>query len=129
MRTSFNIPDEMLSEFDETWEAEGLDSRSRAVREAMEEYIEAHTRLDELSGEVITLVAFDYEHERIIEELHDVQHEFQDIITTTSHMHSEGWCLEGVFCRGPAKRVRELVYELRDFDGVSRVKPMLLRKT
>lgn len=104
MRTSFNIPDEMLAE-----------------------YIEAHARLDEISGEVVSLVAFDYEHERVIEALHDAQHEFQDVIITTSHMHADEWCLETVFCRGPAKRVRELVYELRNFDGVSRVKVMLLR--
>ena len=32
MRTSFNIPDDLLFEFDETWQAEGLDSRSRGVR-------------------------------------------------------------------------------------------------
>lgn len=127
MRTSFNIPDDTLAEFDETWEDEGLDSRSRAVREAMEEYIEAHARLDEVTGEVVTLVAFDYEHEPIIRELHDVQHAFQDVITTTSHMHADDWCLETLFCRGPAERIRELVYELRDFDGVNRVKLMLLR--
>jgi CopG family transcriptional regulator, nickel-responsive regulator len=127
MRTSFNIPEDLLVEFDETWEAEGLDSRSRAVREAMFEYIESHTRLEEVSGEVATTVAFDYEHERVIHDLHDVQHEFQDIITTTSHMHEGDWCLETVFCRGDAARVRDLVYQLRDFDAVGRVKVLLLK--
>lgn len=127
MRTSFNIPEDLLVEFDETWEAEGLDSRSRAVREAMYEYIETHTRLEEVSGEVATTLAFDYEHERVIRDLHDVQHDFQDIITTTSHMHEGEWCLETVFCRGDAARVRQLVYRLRDFDAVGRVKVLLLK--
>ena len=127
MRTSFNIPDELLAEFDETWHDEGIDSRSRAVREAMEAYIEAHADLDEIAGEVISLVAFDYQHELVIKELHDVQHEFGDVIMTTSHMHVDEWCLETVFCRGDAERIRELVYGLRDFDGVNRVKVMLLR--
>ena len=127
MRTSLNVPDETVAEFDETWQAEGLDSRSRAVREAMEEYIEAHTALDELSGEVVAVVAFDYEHEPVIAALHDIQHDFQDVITSTSHVHTGEWCLESVFCRGPAARVRELVFQLRDFDGVGRVKITLLR--
>lgn len=127
MRTSLNISEDLLTEFDETWEAEGLDSRSRAVREAMEEYIEAHANLDEVSGDVLTVLAFDYEHEPVIEELHGVQHEYQDVITTTNHVHEGEWCLETIFCRGPADRVRALVYELRDFDAVSRVKVMLLR--
>ena len=127
MRTSFNIPEALLEEFDETWEAEGLDSRSRAVREAMYEYIETHTRLEEVSGNVATVLAFDYEHERVIGELHDVQHDFQAIITTTSHMHEGEWCLETIFCRGDANRVRQLVYRLRDFDAVGRVKVLLLK--
>lgn len=127
MRTSFNIPEDLLVEFDETWDAEGLDSRSRAVREAMYAYIETHTRLEEVSGDVATILAFDYEHERVIRDLHDVQHDFKDIITTTSHMHEGEWCLETVFCRGEAARIRQLVYRLRDFDAVSRVKVLLLK--
>ncbi|SNR65213.1 CopG family ribbon-helix-helix protein [Halorubrum vacuolatum] len=127
MRTSFNIPEALLTEFDETWNKEGLDSRSRAVREAMYEYIETHIQLEEVSGEVATTLAFDYEHEKVIRELHNVQHDFQDIITTTSHMHEGSWCLETVFCRGEAARVRQLVYRLRDFDAVGRVKVLLIK--
>lgn len=38
MRTSLNVSEDILDEFDETWQAERLDSRSRAIREAMQEY-------------------------------------------------------------------------------------------
>jgi len=127
MRTSFNIPDELLAEFDDTWQTEGFDSRSRAVREAMQEYIEAHADLEAVDGEVAAVLAFDYEHEPVIEQLHTIQHEFQDVITTTSHTHEGEWCLETIFCRGSAERVRTLLYRLRDFDAVGRVKMMLLR--
>jgi CopG family nickel-responsive transcriptional regulator len=126
MRTSFNIPDDLLAAFDETWQAEGLDSRSRGVREAMQEYIEGHTRLEEIEGDTVVVIAFDYEHEAVIEDVHGLQHRFQDVITTTTHIHEGEWCLETLFCRGPAERVRELAYRLRDFDAVSRVKLMLL---
>jgi len=126
MRTSFNIPDDLLSEFDETCQAEGFESRSRGVREAMQEYIEAHTRLEDIDGDVVVIIAFDYEHEAIIEDIHDLQHQFQDVITTTNHIHEDEWCLETLFCSGPAPRVRDLTYRLRDFDAVSRVKLMLL---
>ncbi|APX96172.1 MULTISPECIES: CopG family ribbon-helix-helix protein [Natronorubrum] len=127
MRTSFNIPDDLLAEFDRTWQSEGFDSRSRAVREAMQEYIEAHTELETVSGDVTAALAFDYQHERVIRDLHDVQHDFQDIIKTTSHTHEGTWCLETIFCRGEASRVRELVYRLRDFDAVGQVNVLLLR--
>jgi CopG family nickel-responsive transcriptional regulator len=127
MRTSFNIPDEVVEEFDRVWQEEGLDNRSRAVREAMQEYIETHSQLEELTGDVVALVAFDYRHHEVIEELHTVQHQYQDVILNTSHTHHGEWCLESLFCRGSVSRVRKLSYELRDFDGVNRVKIMVIR--
>lgn len=126
MRTSFNIPDDVLTEFDDVWQDEGLANRSRAVREAMLEYIEAHSRLESRSGEVIALLGFDYRHHDVIEDLHGIQHEYQDVILNTSHSHQGAWCLESLFCRGSATRVRELTYRLRDFDGVRRVKLMVI---
>lgn len=127
MRTSLNVPQEVLESFDETWKAEEMESRSRAVREAMQEYIERHTRLEEIEGEAVAAVAFDYEHTLVIGELHTVQHDFEDIIGTTQHMHHGDWCLETVFCSGSAARIRELVYQLRDFDAVGRVNVMFLQ--
>ncbi|MFB6192125.1 MAG: CopG family ribbon-helix-helix protein [Haloarculaceae archaeon] len=128
MRTSFSIPDEIVESFDAVWTEQGLDSRSRAVREAMLEYVEAHSRLEETDGEVVALVGFDYRHHEVIRELHSVQHDYQDVILNTSHTHQGEWCLESLFCRGPAERVRELTYRLRDFDGVRRVKLMVIRE-
>jgi len=128
MRTSFNIPYEIVDEFDHVWQAQGLESRSRAVREAMLEYIESQSQLEDTTGEVVALVGFDYQHYDVIRELHGVQHEYQDVILNTSHTHQGEWCLESLFCRGQAERVRELTYRLRDFDGVRRVKIMVIQE-
>lgn len=128
MRTSFNIPDEIVEEFDRVWKEQELDSRSRAVREAMLEYIESHSQLETMTGEVVALVGFDYQHHKVIRDLHGVQHDYQDVILNTSHTHQGEWCLESLFCRGPADRVRELTYRLRDFDGVQRVKVMVIQQ-
>lgn len=126
MRTSFNIPDEVVAEFDRVWQEQGLESRSRAAREAMLEYVEAHTRLDETSGTAVALLGFDYQHDEVIHAMHDVQHQYQDVIQSTSHTHQGEWCLESVFCHGDVGRIRELTYRLRDFDGVRRVRVMLI---
>jgi len=129
MRTSFNIPDEIVDEFDHVWQAQGLESRSRAVREAMLEYTESQSRLEDTTGEVVALVGFDYQHHEVIRELHGVQHEYQDVILNTSHTHQGEWCLESLFCRGQAERVCRLTYRLRDFDGVRRVKMMVIQES
>jgi CopG family nickel-responsive transcriptional regulator len=127
MRTSLNVPDDLLAEFDRVWREQGVDNRSRAVREAMLEYVESHSRLAETTGEVVALVGFDYRHDEVIRELHAVQHDHQDVILNTSHTHQGDWCLESLFCRGRATRVRELTDRLRDFDAVRRVKVMVIR--
>lgn len=127
MRTSLNIPDDVLETFDDTWEQEGLSSRSRAVREAMQEYIESHSNLEKAEGDVVSAVVFDYEHHDVIQQLHTIQHDFQDVIKSSSHVHQGEWCLETVFCDGDADRIRQLVYRLRDFDAVSRVQIILLQ--
>ncbi|EMA21680.1 putative nickel responsive regulator [Haloarcula amylolytica JCM 13557] len=127
MRTSVNIPEGLLAEFDRVWREQDLENRSRAVREAMEEYVERHSRLAAMDGDVVALVGFDYRHADVIRDLHAVQHTFQDVILNTSHTHQGEWCLESLFCRGPAERVRDLTYRLRDFDAVRRVKVMVIR--
>lgn len=127
MRTSLNVPDDVLAEFDATWQAEGLDSRSRAVREAMAEYVESHAQLESAEGNVLAVLAYDYEHDPVVHDLHHVQHDFEEVITTTNHVHRGEWCLETAFCDGPAEQIRELVYRLRDFDAVARVKVMVLQ--
>lgn len=53
----------------------------------MQEYIEAHTRLEAATGEVVALVGFDYQHDEVIHALHSVQHECQEPILNTSHTH------------------------------------------
>lgn len=126
MRTSLNVSEEVLSAFDAVWQAEGIDSRSRAIREAMLEYAESHSRLEDAEGDIAAVVVFDYEHEAVIGELHVVQHEFEAVIDATSHTHHGEWCLEAAFCEGPAERVRRLVYRLRDFDAVRRVSVLSL---
>ncbi|MFC7185951.1 CopG family ribbon-helix-helix protein [Halorubrum yunnanense] len=127
MRTSVNVPADLRDEFDRVWREEGIDNRSRAVREAMREYVESHARLESMTGEVVALLGFDYRHHDVIRELHGVQHAYQDVILNTSHTHQGEWCLESLFCRGDAARVRDLSYRLRDFDAVNRVKAMVIR--
>lgn len=126
MRTSLNVPEDVLAEFDEAWQTEGLASRSRAIREAMAEYVESHTDLEGTEGTVAAAVVFDYEHTAVIEDLHDIQHAYQDVISSTSHTHQGDWCLETLFCRGDVSEVRELIYRLKDFDRVYRVNVMLI---
>lgn len=126
MRTSFNIPEAHLRAFDEVWQTQGYNSRSRAVREAMQEYVEAHQTLEEMSGQVAAVVVFDYEYETIVQDIHAIQHEFSQEVNVSNHVHHGNWCLETIHCTGEADRIADLVYRLRDFDATRRVKLMVV---
>ena len=52
------------------WQAERLDSRSCSVREAKQECIEGHHN-GGIEGDGAVIIAFDYEHEAVIEDIHD----------------------------------------------------------
>ena len=127
MRTSVNVPESLLNEFDAVWQAQDIDNRSRALREAMLEYVESYSHFENQGGSVVSLIGFDYRNQGVIEELHAIQHEFQDVILNTSHTHQGEWCLESLFCCGAATDVRTLTYRLRDFDDVRRVKLMIIQ--
>lgn len=126
MRTSLTVPEELLEEFDETWQSEGIDSRSRAIRQAMSEYVQRHHTLEAAEGELTGAIVTDYDHHAAVEQLYDIQHEYDDVIISTSHAHQGDWCLETLFVEGDAARIRELVYRLKNFDGVRRVRTMML---
>jgi CopG family nickel-responsive transcriptional regulator len=126
MRTSLAIPNDILDKFDATWQAEGFGSRSRAMREAMTEYVEQHHTLETAEGTITGVITFDYEYESVIEQIHDIQHEYQNTIISTNHTHQGNWCLETLFVKGNIEEIRQLVYELKNFDSVRQVQFMFI---
>lgn len=126
MRTSLNIPEDQLAQFDQIWQSQGMNSRSRAVREAMLEYIESHQDLAEMTGTVAAVVVFDYSYDDVVEEIHRIQHDFDDLVHATSHVHHGHWCLETVHCTGTPENILELMNRLRNFDEIRRVKLMVI---
>ena len=61
-------------------------------------------RLESMTGEVVALLGFDDRH--------------QNVICNTSHTHQGEWCLESLFCRDAAERVRRVkTMVVRDGDG------------
>jgi CopG family nickel-responsive transcriptional regulator len=57
MRTRVAAPDAVVDGVGQVRQDEGLDDRSRAVREATRESIESRSRLENLRGDVVAPVA------------------------------------------------------------------------
>jgi len=120
---SLSIPDDLLRELDDMLVGETNASRSEVVRQALREYIMEYRKLNSISGDVVATVTALYAKVDKSQELMQLQHEFEDILTTYLHSHvTEDKCLEIMLIRGPSERLKSLVDGLMANKQVENVK-------
>jgi len=101
-------------------------SISQIIQEALRLYISEETELDcEAAGFVNVL----YNHEigEIDAELTDIQHDYLDVIMSSSHMHvDKEKCLLSIAVKGHGSRIKDLISKLRLLRGIMLVKPVTI---
>jgi CopG family nickel-responsive transcriptional regulator len=121
MRISISIPQELAREFDSMSKSLGHSDRSKAVSEAMREFISGRKWDLGVKGEVpgVLLLTYDHHANGLNRALTEVQHEYPDVITATMHIHlSKHTCLEVIAFKGKGERVRGLAKMLHSQRGV-----------
>ena len=124
-RISLSVSDVLLKEFDALTRTLGHPDRSKAVSEAMREFISSRRWDLGKKGEVpgVILLTYDHHSRGIDAALTELQHDFPDVITATMHIHlSKHTCLEVVAFRGEGDRVRALAKTLQSQKGVLSLK-------
>ena len=118
---SLSLPTDLLEELDATLgEEDRTATRSEVVRQALRMYISEYSQLEKLRGNVIATVTVLYEKIEKNNELFQLQHEFEDMVTAYLHSHlTEHECLEVMVIKGPAQRLKKLV------DGLKANKPVI----
>lgn len=120
-RISLSVSESMLDEFDNLARSLGHPNRSKAVSEAMREFL-ANKKWDiAKKGQVpgVILVTYDHHSRGVNKALTELQHDYPDAITATMHIHlSRHTCLEVIAFRGEAARVRALAKTLQFQNGV-----------
>lgn len=112
-RVSISLPAEVLEEFDGIVGRLGM-TRSKAIQVAVRGFIAEH-RWETAEGKVAGAVTLLYDHRRrgVEEEITDIQHDFREVISSTTHVHlDERNCLEIIAVRGEVSRIRELYRRL-----------------
>ncbi len=119
-RFSFTLPPDLIEKVDEASGEVGM-NRSQIVREALTHWLN-HTITDQnLHGKGIAVIHFEYDHEdmRVVENIMKVQHGYERIITSTTHVHlSHSRCFELVICRGELCDIKEMAKQLRSIKGI-----------
>ena len=111
----------MLKEFDSLAETIGHPNRSKAVSEAMREFLSRRkwdlAKKGQASG--VILVTYDHHSRGVNKALTGLQHDYPDAVSATMHIHlSKHTCLEAIAFKGGADRVRSLAKTLQSQKGV-----------
>jgi CopG family transcriptional regulator, nickel-responsive regulator len=120
VRFGVSMSEHLLDAFDRKIVARGYVNRSEAVRDLVRNRLvemEWEDENREVAG-TITLV-YDHHVRGLSNLLTELQHNWHDMILTTTHVHLDHHnCLEVLVIKGPAGRVREVADKLVGVKGV-----------
>ena len=119
VRFGVSLEDSLLDKFDRLIRKKGYATRSEALRDLIrQELVKNEWEEDQ---EVAGTITFIYDHHKrgLSSQLTDLQHDHQDTIISTQHIHLDHHnCLEIVAVKGKAGEVQKLADELRSVKGV-----------
>ncbi|MBN1678616.1 MAG: nickel-responsive transcriptional regulator NikR [Candidatus Thermoplasmatota archaeon] len=124
-RISLSLPKKLLKEFDSLSHMTGQPNRSKAVSQAMREFVSSRRWDLSSKGEVpgVILLTYDHHSRGANRALTELQHDYPDAVTATMHIHlSKHTCLEIIAFKGSGDRVRSLARMLQAQKGVLDVK-------
>ena len=125
VRFSVSLPPTLVKEFDGVWGDMRYVSRSKAVHDALRNFISEYKWRREEAGKIAGAIVMLYYLDKpgLVNKIMRVQHRFEDIISSTMHIHlTKNKCLEVVAVNGNTKEVRSLTQELMTKKGVKQLK-------
>ena len=125
MRISMSLPKKLLSDFDEVLKERGYQSRSKGIRDALQDYIVRYQWMNSMEGQRIGIITIIYDHHYtgVMENLAEIQHSFRNEINTSMHIHmTHKYCMEVIVVNGDVTQIRDLTERMMRLKGVEHVK-------
>jgi CopG family nickel-responsive transcriptional regulator len=119
VRFGVSLDGKLLSQFDSLIRGKNYTNRSEAVRDLIRQ--ELIRKEWEGGGDVAGAITLIYDHHRkdVLGKVIDVQHDDQDLIISTQHIHLDhNNCLEIIAVQGRARDVIKLAATLKSIKGV-----------
>ena len=119
VRFGVSLEKSLLDRFDKLIGEQQYTNRSEALRDLIRrELVQRQWQEGSDVAGAITLV-YDHHKRDVISKVTDTQHDFQEVIISTQHIHLDHHnCLEIVAARGKAEKVQKLADALRSIKGV-----------
>ena len=124
-RLSVSLPSPLVEEFDAVWQGMKYDDRSKAVHDAIRNFITEHKLIQQEEGELIGAMGLLYYHDKpnLLNAITGIQHEYADVVKSSTHIHlAKEKCLEIIAVKGEADQVKSLMQKLMAKKGVKQVK-------
>ncbi len=118
-RFSISLEEDLLAGFDDYIVRHGYSNRSEAVRDLIRKVLVKDEWADD--SEVVGVVTMVYDHHKsqLQERITELQHDFYELITSTTHIHMDHHnCLEVTIVKGKASQVQDLAGRLIALRGV-----------
>lgn len=128
VRFSVSLPHPLVEKLDEAWKSMKYENRSKAIHDAIRSFITEFEWMRKAEGRVTgaLLVLYYLDKPGLLEEITKAQHQFNDVVYSTMHIHLEEKCLEIIAVEGGAQDVRNLAQALMAKRGVKQVKVAVL---
>lgn len=119
VRFGVSLEKVLLEKFDRLIKERNYTNRSEAFRDLIrQEFVKKEWREGEDVAGAITLI-YDHHRKDLLSKITDIQHNFQNIIISTQHIHLDhDNCLELIAVRGNPIEVQKLADTLRSIKGV-----------
>lgn len=119
---SISLNDTLLDDIDEFMDEQGFSGRSEVMRTAVRALLRDRKDISDLEGTVDAVVIVTHEDEDS-GEIDEIQHDYQETITTQLHNHmDEHKCLEVFMLHGDAEKVKELYNKFQASSKVEQAK-------
>jgi CopG family transcriptional regulator, nickel-responsive regulator len=119
-RFGVSIEPDLLEKFDALIKKEGYANRSEAIRDLIRKNLikEKNKNPDEKVIGTLTMI-YDHHVGNLTNNLLNIQHDHNDEILTTSHVHVDHYnCLEVLVLKGKTKNIQELADSIKSLKGI-----------
>ena len=118
-RFGVSLDKNLLAKFDRLIGAKNYPNRSEAFRDLIrQELVEREWQEGKEVAGAVTII-YDHHKRDILNNIMDIQHDFQGVIISTQHIHLDhNNCLEIIAVKGSPKEVRKLADTLKAIKGV-----------
>ena len=121
-RFGVSLEKELIEEFDAHVRERNYPNRSEAIRDLIRQEL---TRKEWIEGGTVAgavVMTYDHHKRELVNRLLDVQHDFQECIISTQHVHLDhDYCLEIIAVRGKARTIEQLTALIKSHMGVRQV--------